>query len=98
MRKYLMNGSWKIIEEKIIFDIHYYQIIKAVKVKSVVRLKPDDIDYGPLLRKEKNSVYTEYWRLQMLKLQKIVEQLDRSSKRSQQLQKQIHSIKNMLNG
>lgn len=98
MRKYLMSGCWQIIDEKIIFDAYYYQIIKAVKVKSIVRLKPEDIEYGPILRKEKNSVFTEYWHFQMQKLQKIVDQLEQGSKRGQQLQKQIHSIKGMLNG
>jgi tRNA (adenine22-N1)-methyltransferase len=98
MRKYLMNNGWQIIDEKIIFDAHYYQIIKAIKVKSVVRLKSEDIDFGPLLRKEKNSVFTEYWKFQIQKLQRIVNQLDRGSKRGQQLQKQINSINNMLNG
>jgi tRNA (adenine22-N1)-methyltransferase len=98
LRRYLMNGSWQIIDEKIIFDAHYYQIIKAVKVKSVVRLKIEDIDYGPILRKEKNPVFTEYWQFQIQKLQKIVDQLDRGSKRGQQLQKQIHSIKVILSG
>ncbi|PKM87557.1 MAG: hypothetical protein CVU85_05670 [Firmicutes bacterium HGW-Firmicutes-10] len=98
LRKYLMTKGWQIIDEQIIFELHYYQIIKAVKVKSIVRLKPDDITFGPLLRKEKNSVYTEYWILQMQKLQKIVAQLDHGSKRAQQLQKQIHTIRDMLNG
>ena len=98
MRKYLMSNCWQIMDERIIFDVHYYQIIKAVKVKAIVRLKPDDIEFGPLLRKEKNAVFTAYWQLQMQKLQNIVDQLDRSSKRGQQLQKQIHTIKGMLNG
>jgi len=98
LRKYLMSGCWKIIDERIIFDAHYYQIIKAVKVKSIVRLKPEDIEYGPILRKERNSVFTEYWHFQMQKLQKIADQLEQGSKRGQQLQKQIHSIKGMLNG
>jgi tRNA (adenine22-N1)-methyltransferase len=98
LRKYLMNNKWQIIDERIIYDAHYYQIIKAVRVNSVIRLRTEDIDYGPLLRKEKNSVFTEYWLFQIQKLQKIVNQLDRGSKRAQQLQKQINSIKNMLNG
>jgi tRNA (adenine22-N1)-methyltransferase len=98
MRKYLMNNRWQIMDERIIVDVHYYQIIKAVKVKFIIRLKPDDIEYGPLLRKQKNAVFTAYWQLQMQKLQKIVDQLDRNSKRWLQLQRQIHSIKSMLNG
>lgn len=98
MRKYLMNNKWRIIDERIIFDAHYYQIIKAIKVKSVERLRSEDIDFGPFLRKEKNSAFTEYWQFQKQKLQKIVNQLDHGSKRAQQLQKQINSIKNMLNG
>lgn len=98
LRKYLMNGGWQITDEKIIFDSHYYQIIKAVKVKFIVRLKPEDIEYGPILRKEKSTVFTEYWHFQMQKLQRIVAQLEHGSKRGQQLRKQIHSIKSMLNG
>jgi tRNA (adenine22-N1)-methyltransferase len=98
MRRYLSNGSWQIIEEQIIWDGHYYQIIKAVKVKSVVRLKTEDIVFGPILRKEKNSVFTEHWHQQIQKLQKIVEQLPRGSKRGQQLQKEIRMINDMLNG
>ena len=81
-----------------VYDAHYYQIIKAIRVDSVVRLRTEDIEYGPMLRKEKSSVFTEYWQFQMQKLKKIVNQLDRGSKRAQQLQKQINSIKNMLNG
>ena len=98
MRKYLMNNKWQIIDERIVFDVHYYQIIKAVKTKFMFRLKPQDIEFGPLLRKEKNTVFTAYWHLQIQKLQKIVDQIDHNSKRSLQLQKQIHSIKTMLNG
>ncbi len=98
LRKYLMNNKWQIIDERIVYDAHYYQIIKAIRVDSVVRLRTEDIEYGPMLRKEKSSVFTEYWQFQMQKLKKIVNQLDRGSKRAQQLQKQINSIKNMLNG
>lgn len=98
LRSYLMLKGWQIIDEQIIFEAHHYQIIKAVKVKSVVRLKPEDIAFGPLLRREKNSVFTEYWLLQIQKLQKIVNQLENGNKRGHQLHKQIQFIKEMLNG
>lgn len=98
LRSYLMTKGWHIIDERIIFEAHHYQIIKAVKVKSIVRLKPEDIAFGPLLRKEKNSVFTEYWLLQIQKLQNIVNQLDNGNKRKHQLQKQILLIKETLNG
>jgi tRNA (adenine22-N1)-methyltransferase len=98
LRSYLMAKGWQIIDEEIIYEAHYYQIIKAVKVKSVVRLKAEDIAFGPILRKEKSPVFTEYWSFQIQKLQKIVNQLDHGSKRGHQLQKQIHFIKEMLNG
>jgi tRNA (adenine22-N1)-methyltransferase len=98
MRRYLINGGWEIVDERIIWDGHYYQIIKAVKRKSVIRLKTEDIVFGPILRKEKNSVFTEYWQLQIQKIQKIVDQLPRGSKRGSQLQKEIKTINDMLNG
>lgn len=98
MRKYLGEHSWQILDEKIIFEDHFYQIIKAEKMKSVIRMKFEDITFGPMLRKEKNSTFVEYWIAQQEKLQKIVDQLDRKSKRALELSKQISAIQHMLNG
>ncbi len=98
MRKYLSDHGWQIIDEMIIYEDHFYQIIKAEKIKTVTRLKPEDITFGPILRKEKNPVFVEYWLVQKEKLQKIVVQLDRKNKRALELSKQISAIQHIING
>ncbi len=98
MRRYLCDHGWQITDERIIFEAHYYQIIKAAKMKSVIRLKNEDISFGPILRNEKSPIFVQYWESEAEKLQRIVERLDRKNKRAQELQKQISSIVNMLNG
>lgn len=54
LRKYLSENDFKIIDEHIIFDKHYYVILEVVKGK--MDLNDKDYYLGPILKMKKESI------------------------------------------
>ena len=68
LRKYLFDNSFLIKEEKIIKENnHYYEFIVAKKAKTLLPYNELDINFGPLLRKEKSPLFIEKWEKKLKK-------------------------------
>ena len=76
LREFLSESNHKIIEEKIIYEQHFYQIIKAIPGKE--NLDTTQIKFGPILVKEKNPIFIKYWENELNRLEKICQQLKKS--------------------
>lgn len=58
LRCFLMNNQWKIINEQIVYDDEiYYEIIVCEKVDKKVLYNDDELNYGPILLKNKDSIF-----------------------------------------
>ncbi len=56
VRRFLNEIGWKIIDETVVKDGHYYTVIK-VDPKSYRRLSVSDIWLGPILKEKRDKVY-----------------------------------------
>ena len=72
LRKYISDHRFKIIDEEVVEDGHYYEIIVFAPTKGK-RLTPLEIDYGPILIKRKDEVFKDYLRQKRDKLLTIKE-------------------------
>lgn len=60
LRCFLMKNQWKIIDEKIVYDEEiYYEIIVCEKSNEKVLYNDDELNYGPILLKNKDSLFTD---------------------------------------
>lgn len=60
LRKYLMNNSYKIVDEDIIYeDEKYYEIIICEFIDSPVNYTEKELKFGPILLKKRNDVFID---------------------------------------
>lgn len=60
LRCFLMKNQWKIIDEKIVYDeAIYYEIIVCEKSNEKVLYNDDELNYGPILLKNKDSLFID---------------------------------------
>jgi len=71
-RQYLSNHHYTIMDEKVVFDDFYYEIVKF-NSKFHEEYSDLEIKYGPILLQRKDDVFIEYLRFRLNKLKKIVE-------------------------
>lgn len=57
LRTFLVNNNYKIIDEELVYDNHYYVIMTVIRGKQV--LSEEEIYLGPFLMKKKSSI--EYY-------------------------------------
>lgn len=99
LRDFLSKTNHKIVAEQIIYEQHFYQIIKAIPGKET--LSSTQIKYGPILLQEKNRIFMKYWQSELNRLEKICLQLKKtyqeSSPKYVALQSQIIEISTIIN-
>lgn len=60
LRCFLMNNQWKIIDEKIVYEeAIYYEIIVCETSNEKVLYNDDELNYGPILLKNKDSLFID---------------------------------------
>lgn len=60
LRCFLMKNQWEIINEKIVYDEDiYYEIIVCEKADKKVLYNDDELNYGPILLKNKDSLFID---------------------------------------
>ncbi len=95
LRKFLNNNGYFILDEKIVFENHFYEIIifkKGNKSYSEFQLK-----YGPInLEKKDNEFIDKYQKLICLNKQ-LLTNSSLSSTRRDEIENQIYNFKQMLN-
>ncbi|MCH5171662.1 MAG: SAM-dependent methyltransferase [Erysipelotrichales bacterium] len=70
LRKCVCDLGYKILDEKIIFERHYYEIIKFVKGNVIYNEL--DYEFGPILRKEKNAIFQKKYQETLTKLYNLI--------------------------
>lgn len=73
LRKYLFDNKYEITSEKIVKENNkYYELILCKKVNNQVEYNNLDIEFGPILRKEKSPLFIEKWTNVYQKYQNII--------------------------
>ncbi|MBQ4571584.1 MAG: SAM-dependent methyltransferase [Bacilli bacterium] len=73
LRKYLFNNKYEIVSEKIVKENNkYYELILCKKTNSIIEYDDLDIEFGPILRKEKSPIFIEKWTNVYNKYQNII--------------------------
>ncbi len=71
IREYAVNNNLKIIDEAVVYDEFYYEIIVLVP-NSKVNYSEKELKYGPILLKNKDEEFKHYLLFQMDKIKKII--------------------------
>ena len=73
LRKYLFINGYNIVSEKIAKENDkYYELILCEKVEDEVVFNDLDIEFGPVLRKEKSPLFIKKWTEVYKKYQNII--------------------------
>lgn len=73
LRKYLFLNKYEIVSEKIVKENNkYYELILCKKTNSIIKYNNFDIEFGPILRKEKSPIFIEKWTDVYNKYQNII--------------------------
>lgn len=79
VRKFLSENGYKISDEKMVEDAKkFYPVIKAIKGES--EYDEVQLEYGPILLKEKDETLKEYLDVQLNKFGRIISSLEREDK------------------
>jgi len=87
MRKWLTENGFEIIDEIVIFDIKYYEILMVRKGKQ--QLNELEISCGPINLQKKDEVFLEYINYRKEKLQHILQGLSVDNKDYNEIEKKI---------
>lgn len=88
VRMKINNIGFKIVSEKIVLENDkYYEIIVCDRTNETVSYSDDELEFGPMLLQERNPLFIEKWKKEIIKLEKIknnttvIEQLDQKIER-----------------
>ena len=94
MRQYLSNHKFQIIDECMVYDYKYYQIM-VVKTGQQ-RLNELQIEFGPVLLEKKGEVFLQCYQKQLSHFQSLLSTLPENHPDRSQLSKKIEQIKSVL--
>ena len=94
MRQYLSNHKFQIIDECMVYDYKYYQIM-VVKTGQQ-RLNELQIEFGPVLLEKKGDVFLQCYQKQLNHFQSLLSTLPENHPDRSQLSKKIEQIKSVL--
>ena len=94
MRQYLSNHKFQIIDECMVYDYKYYQIM-VVKTGQQ-QLSELQIEFGPVLLEKKGEVFLQCYQKQLSYLQSLLSTLPENHPDRSQLSKKIEQIKSVL--
>lgn len=94
MRQYLSNHKFQIIDECMVYDYKYYQIM-VVKTGQQ-QLNELQIEFGPVLLEKKGDVFLQCYQKQLNHFQNLLSSLPESHPDRSQLSKKIEQIKSVL--
>ena len=99
VREWLMNHSYRIVEEKVVEDNHrLYEIIVAEPVDKRVEYTELELKYGPILLKEATELCVAKWNRMNRKNKEILEQLQKSKTPQHEKIEQFENAFNELQG
>ena len=94
MRQYLSNHKFQIIDECMVYDYKYYQIM-VVKTGQQ-QLNELQIEFGPVLLENKGEVFLQCYQKQLNHFQSLLSTLPENHPDRSQLSKKIEQIKSVL--
>ena len=94
MRQYLSNHKFQIIDECMVYDYKYYQIM-VVKTGQQ-QLNELQIEFGPVLLEKKGEVFLQCYQKQLNHFQSILSTLPENHPDRSQLSQKIEQIKSVL--
>ena len=94
MRQYLSNHKFQIIDECMVYDYKYYQIM-VVKTGQQ-QLNELQIEFGPVLLEKKGDVFIQCYQKQLNHFQSLLSTLPENHPDRSQLSKKIEQIKSVL--
>ena len=102
VREWLMNHSFRIVEETVVEDNHrLYEIIVAEPVDKRVEYTELELKYGPILLKESSKLSVAKWNRMNRKNKEILEQLQKSKtpqhEKIEQFEKAFNELQGVIN-
>lgn len=94
MRQYLSNNKFQIIDECMVYDYKYYQIM--VVKSGQQQLNELQIEFGPVLLEKKGDVFLQCYQKQLSHFQSLLSTLPENHPDRSQLSKKIEQIKSVL--
>lgn len=94
IRQYLSNHKFQIIDECMVYDYKYYQIM-VVKTGQQ-QLNELQIEFGPVLLEKKGDVFLQCYQKQLNHFQSLLSTLPENHPDRSQLSKKIEQIKSVL--
>ena len=99
VREWLMNHSYRIVQETVVRDNHrLYEIIVAEPVDKRVEYTELELKYGPILLKESSELSVAKWNRMNRKNKEILEQLQKSKTPQHEKIEQFEKAFNELQG
>lgn len=95
VRNWLLINNYRIIAEEILAeDQHIYEIITAQYDEESFELTTEDLEFGPFLRQQKNTVFITKWQEELKKIKYILEEMKKAKEfPSEQEQKMLAKIR-----
>ncbi|MDF7668296.1 class I SAM-dependent methyltransferase [Lactobacillus sp. ESL0703] len=102
VRKWLVDHNYQVVAEDLIEEAgHTYELIKAIQVKTPVKLSKAEIFFGPLILQTKNPVFYQKWQGQLAYHQKLLVNLNKAKNKDtehiKQIEQEITMIEEELN-
>ncbi len=94
MRRYLTENNYRIVNEKIIEDYKFYEILCVENGRQV--LNDEQIEFGPILMREKNETFIRYYRQKVDYMQGILKDIGENHPDRDILEKKVEMISKML--
>lgn len=94
MRQYLSNHKFQIIDECMVYDYKYYQIM--VVKSGQQQLNELQIEFGPVLLEKKGEIFLQCYQKQLSHFQSLLSTLPENHPDRSQLSKKIEQIKSVL--
>lgn len=95
-RVFCMKNNLEIIDEVIIYDGHYYQILKIKHQPCPISYTEEELLLGPILIKNKVPTFFNYCEHKIVQLKKIQQKLAENDEKRKRIETQIHYYQNQL--
>lgn len=97
VRQWLMDNRYEIVEEDIVAEAgHIYELIKAKLTDQVHPLTVKEVEFGPLLLKQKTPVFYQKWEGQEKYYQKLLANLNKAKQKDEVRIKQVEDLLAMI--
>lgn len=94
LRQFLNEQHFVIDEERIVFERHYYQIIKAHHDPQAKKMGADELLFGVHTKKE--ALFVPYWQKELSKCETILQRMPSTHERYAPLKERSERIRDML--